>query len=51
MTFKQRIARIKCWWRGYHVADETHVAKFRYDVSGMCHDCGKVGDGITIWGG
>ena len=46
MTFMQRIRRIRCWWRGYHVGEPKHIQyKFRYDVSGMCHDCGKVGSG------
>lgn len=41
----QRIRRIRCWWRGYHIGDQTRIYKFRYDVSGMCYDCGKVGSG------
>lgn len=45
MTFRQRLLRIRCWWRNYHVFDSSNVAKFRYDVDGMCNDCGKVGTG------
>jgi hypothetical protein len=41
----QSVKRIRCWWRGWHVHDASHVGKFRYDVSGMCYDCGKVGTG------
>jgi hypothetical protein len=44
-TIKQRLRRIRCWFRGYHVEDPSHIGKFRYDVSGMCFDCGKVGTG------
>jgi len=42
----QFIKRIRCWFRGYHVGPPAHIQyKFRYDVSGMCWDCGKVGSG------
>lgn len=56
MTFMQRLHRIRCWLRGYHVynkAFEDNAGReisrqypFRYDVDGMCADCGKVGSGI-----
>lgn len=42
----KRLHRIRCWLRYYHVIDASGVAKFRYDVSGMCFDCGKVGTGV-----
>lgn len=42
------LMRIRCWFRGYHVYDAVGIGKFRYDVSGVCHDCGKVGSGIMI---
>jgi hypothetical protein len=45
MTLMQHIRRIRCWWRGYHVCNPNYAGKFRYDVSGMCDDCGKVGTG------
>ena len=45
MTVMQRIKRIRCWFRYYHIHDPGGVYKFRYDVSGMCWDCGKVGSG------
>jgi len=45
MTLIQRIRRIRCWWRDYHVGDPAGLYKFRYDVSGICHDCGQVGNG------
>jgi len=38
--------RIRCWWRGYH-CDSPDIGRFRYDVSGICYYCGKVGDGIN----
>jgi hypothetical protein len=41
----QRLRRVRCWLRGYHVGDAEGRYKFRYDVHGMCHDCGKVGSG------
>lgn len=41
----QRLKRIRCWFRGYHVYDASGVGKFRFDVDGMCFDCGKVGTG------
>ena len=41
----QKLRRIRCWFRGYHVGDAEGRYKFRYDVHGMCHDCGKVGTG------
>lgn len=44
-VFRQRLARIRCCLRGYHVVSPDHVAKFRYDVDGFCFDCGKVGSG------
>jgi hypothetical protein len=44
-TLRDRICRLRCWFRGYHVNSPT-IGKFRYDVSGMCFDCGKVGSGI-----
>jgi hypothetical protein len=47
-----RMHRIRCWWRGYHVGAPAPIQyKFRYDVSGMCHDCGKVGSGKKWEGG
>lgn len=47
-SIMQRIRRIRCWFRGYHVGDPAaHIQyKFRYDVDGMCWDCGKVGSGL-----
>lgn len=42
---RKRVNRIRCMLRGYHVYDATRVGKFRYDVHGMCYDCGKVGTG------
>lgn len=39
------IKRVRCWLRGYHVGDAAHTYKFRYDASGVCHDCGAVGTG------
>lgn len=44
MTIKQRWRRLWCWMRGYHVYGRA--GKFRYDVSGVCSDCGPVGTGI-----
>lgn len=44
-TLIQMLNRFRCWRRGYHVGDASHIYKFRYDVSGMCWDCGKVGSG------
>lgn len=41
----RRLRRIRCWWRGWHAEDPAHISKFRYDVSGMCCECGKVGAG------
>lgn len=46
MTFRDRIRRIRCWFLGYHVNDESGVGKFRYDCSGICYHCGVVGTGI-----
>lgn len=44
MTPMQFIRRIRCWWRGYHVGPPAHIQrKFRFDVHGICHDCGPVG--------
>lgn len=40
------LKRIRCWWRGYHRESPT-IGYFRFDVGGMCSDCGKVGDGIN----
>jgi len=40
--FMKILARIRCWLRGYHVRGR---GKFRYDVSGVCDDCGPVGTG------
>jgi len=34
----------RCWLRGYHV--HGGMAKFRWDCSGTCDDCGIVGTGI-----
>jgi multidrug resistance efflux pump len=34
--------RDRCIRRGYHVASADGVAKFRYDQSGVCLDCGVV---------
>lgn len=45
MTFSQRLARIKCWLRYYH-RNSPAIGRFRYDCSGMCCDCGKVGTGV-----
>jgi len=36
------LKKLRCWFRGYHVCG---LGKFRYDVSGICDDCGKVGTG------
>ena len=47
MTVLQRIRRIRCWWRYYHVGDASHIYKFRYDVSGVCHDCGRVSGSVV----
>ena len=47
----QQYRRIWCWLRGYHVGDAEGRYKFRYDVHGMCHDCGKVGSGLPWTGG
>lgn len=44
-----RLLRLRCRLRGYHVSDPRGIGKFRYDISGMCHDCGKVGTGGTDW--
>lgn len=44
-SLQQRLRRIRCWCRGYHVGDPNGRYKFRYDVSGTCLDCGKVGTG------
>lgn len=50
MTAIQSLRRIRCWWRGYHVGEPAAIQyKFRFDVSGMCWDCGKVGSGEK-WG-
>jgi len=38
--------RLWCWWRGYH-RETPSIGRFRYDVSGWCCDCGKVGDGVN----
>ena len=46
MAILQRIKRIRCWWRYAHRESPT-IGWFRYDVSGICSDCGKVGDGIN----
>jgi len=47
-TLVQRIKRIRCWWRGYHVGKPKYIDyKFRYDVHGICWDCGRVGTGIS----
>ena len=35
---------LRCWWRGYHRSSE--IGRFRFDVSGVCIDCGIVGSGI-----
>jgi hypothetical protein len=40
-----RLKRARCATRYHHVADASGVAKFRYDQSGICHDCGKVNSG------
>lgn len=48
-TMMQRIKRIRCWWRYWH-RDTPTIGKFRYDVSGICCDCGKVGSGIRMDG-
>ncbi len=45
MTISQRLARIKCWFRYYH-RNSPAIGRFRYDCSGMCCDCGKVGTGV-----
>ena len=42
VTLIQRLKRIRCWFRYYH---EDGVYKFRYDGSGYCQHCGKVGSG------
>ena len=38
--------RVQCWWRGYH-RESPAIGYFRFDVGGMCSDCGKNGDGIN----
>lgn len=41
--------RIRCWFRGHHRSQPFHpYGYFRYDVSGMCCDCGKVGTGVFV---
>jgi hypothetical protein len=35
--------RDRCNRRGYHIASAEGVAKFRYDQTGTCLDCGVVG--------
>lgn len=42
----QRIRRVWCWLRGYHV-HTNGWSSFRYDQDGICRDCGKVGSGIS----
>ncbi len=42
------INRIYCYLRGYHIKDSLGVYKFRYDCTGICYDCGKVGSGIAL---
>lgn len=43
-TLRQRIARIRCWLRGYHTETPT-IGKFGLNASGVCADCGIVGTG------
>lgn len=47
MTFIQRLYRVRCWFRGYHVRSSLHQFPFRYDCPGVCYDCGTVGSGIS----
>jgi hypothetical protein len=48
MTWRERLYRIRCWWRYYHCNTPT-IGKFRYDVDGTCCYCGKVGTGIQSY--
>ncbi len=45
MTIIQRIRRIRCWLRGYH-RNTPEIGRFRYDMPGICYDCGVVGSGV-----
>jgi hypothetical protein len=36
------LMRDRCNARGYHVSSADGTAKFRYDQSGVCLDCGVV---------
>lgn len=40
MTFTQRLCRILCWLRGYHVYGAAGINMFKYHIAGDCSDCG-----------
>lgn len=40
------LKRLWCWWRGAHRESLT-IGWFRYDVGGVCANCGKVNDGVN----
>lgn len=44
-TLGHRLARVRCWLRGYH-CNSPNIGRFRYDVDGVCCYCGVVGTGI-----